>query len=161
MIRDRSSNPERPRRNGLGWERLAVLALAASAALAAPAARAADAVSVPVSAKARQAVPLPPGEKIELSLQQTVALTLQNVLDLDVASYSLDEARFGIQSAKGAFDPFVELDLEASDSQNADGIAAPVDRRRKRRAANFTFGGPSALRHHVFPRLDELAGRTR
>jgi outer membrane protein TolC len=116
VIRDRSSNPARPRRTGLGRERLAALALAVSAALAAPAARASEAVTVPVAAKARRAVPLPSGEKIELSLDQTVALTLQNVLDLDVAAYNLEESRFGILAARGAFDPGLEVDLGATDA---------------------------------------------
>ena len=140
MIRDRSSNPARLRRTGLGWERLAALALAAFAALAAPAARANDAVSVPVAPKARRAVPLPSGEKIELSLQQTVALTLQNVLDLDVASYSLDEARFGIQSAKGAFDPYVQLDLGLTNAQIATTSTFQA-RETKTASGNFTFAG--------------------
>ena len=143
MIRDRSSNPARLRRTGLGWERLAALTLAAfaaSAALAAPAARASDAVSVPVAPKARRAVPLPSGEKIELSLQQTVALTLQNVLDLDVASYSLDEARFGIQSAKGAFDPYVQLDLGLTNAQIATTSTFQA-RETKTASGNFTFAG--------------------
>lgn len=116
MIRDRSSNPTRMRRTGLGWERLAALALAASAALAAPAARATDAVTVPVAAKARRAVPLPSGEKIELSLEQAIQLTLENVLDLDVAAYNLEESRFGILAARGAFDPGLEVDLGATDA---------------------------------------------
>ncbi|MEO8585347.1 MAG: TolC family protein [Acidobacteriota bacterium] len=114
---------------------LAVLALAV-----APAARASEGIPVPVAAKDRRAVPLPPGDKIELSLQQTVALTLQNVLDLDVASYSLDEARFGIQSAKGAFDPYVELDLGATDSQNATASRLQSSE-TKTATGNFTFGG--------------------
>lgn len=136
MTRDRSSNPARPRRTGLGRTSLVALALAACAAPA----RASDPVSVPVAPKARRAVPLPPGEKIELSLQQTVALTLQNVLDLDVASYNLDEARFGIQSAKGAFDPYVALDLGMTDSQNATATRLQSSE-TKTATGNFTFGG--------------------
>ncbi|MDL2718570.1 MAG: TolC family protein [Acidobacteriota bacterium] len=119
---------------------MASLAVLALAAFAAPAARASDAISVPVAAKDRRAVPLPPGEKIELSLQQTVALTLQNVLDLDVASYNLDEARFGIQSAKGAFDPYIELDLATGDRQSA--TASRLQSSETKTAdANFTFAG--------------------
>ncbi len=78
-----------------------------------------DVVSVPVASKARKPIPLPPGEKIELSLKQTISLTLENVLDLDVAAYNLEESRFGITSARGAFDPVLEVDLGASDTQNA------------------------------------------
>src|SRR5450759_472827 len=134
VIRDRSSNPARPRRTGLGRERLAALALAV------PAARASEAVTVPVAAKARRAVPLPSGEKIELSLDQTVALTLQNVLDLDVASYTLDEARFGIQAARGAFDPYVQLDLGLTNAQTPTTSTFQASE-TKTATGNFTFAG--------------------
>src|SRR5450759_598169 len=134
VIRDRSSNPARPRRTGLGRERLAALALAV------PAARASEAVTVPVAAKARRAVPLPSGEKIELSLDQTVALTLQNVLDLDVASYTLDEARFGIQAARGAFDPYVQLDLGLTNAQTPTTSTFQANE-TKTATGNFTFAG--------------------
>lgn len=135
MTRDRSPNPARPRRIKL---RMAAAAVALT--LAAPAARADDALSLPVSAKARRPAPLPSGEKIELTLQQAINLTLQNVLDLDVASYTLEEARFGIQSARGAFDPFIQLDLGATDSQNptASRIQASES---KTQTGNFTLGG--------------------
>jgi outer membrane protein TolC len=75
-----------------------------------------DSVSVPVASKARLAIPLPAGEKIELSLQQAVQLTLQNVLDLDVAAYNLEESKFGILAARGVFDPGLEVDLGATDA---------------------------------------------
>jgi outer membrane protein TolC len=117
---------------------MAVAAVALT--LAAPFARAEDALSLPVGAKARRPVPLPSGEKIELTLQQTIALTLQNVLDLDVASYNLEEARFGIQSARGAFDPFIQLDLGVADSQNATGSRLQSSE-TKAASGNFTFGG--------------------
>jgi outer membrane protein len=134
VTRDRSSNPERP----YGVRLCLVAGLVA--ALAAPAARADDTLSLPVSAKARRPVPLPSGEKIELSLKQTIALTLQNVLDLDVASYALEESKFGIQSAKGAFDPYVELDLGATDTQNA--TASRIQSSETKTASgNFTFAG--------------------
>jgi outer membrane protein len=138
VTRDRSSNPARPHPAGLGFgASLVVLALAVPVTRPACAT---DVVTVPVSAKARRAVPIPSGEKIELSLQQTVALTLQNVLDLDVASYGLDEARFGIQSARGAFDPYVQLDLGATDSQNA--TASRLQSSETKTAnGNFTFAG--------------------
>ncbi|HEX5854001.1 MAG TPA: TolC family protein, partial [Thermoanaerobaculia bacterium] len=135
MTRDRSPNPARPRRATL---RMAAAAVALT--LAASAARADDALSLPVGAKARRPVPLPSGEKIELTLQQAINLTLQNVLDLDVASYTLEEARFGIQSARGAFDPFIQLDLAAADSQNATGSRLQSSE-TKAASGNFTFGG--------------------
>ena len=76
-----------------------------------------DTVSVPVASKTRKAIPLPAGENIELSLKQAVALTLENVLDLDVAAYNLEESKFGILAARGAFDPGIEVDLGATDTQ--------------------------------------------
>jgi outer membrane protein TolC len=140
VTRDRSSNPARPRLTRLDRASLVVLVLAASAAFSATAAHASDAVSVPVAAKARRAAPLPPGEKIELSIQQTVALTLQNVLDLDVASYTLDESRFGIQASRGVFDPYVELDLGATNSQ-VPATSTFQASQTKTATGNFTFAG--------------------
>ncbi|HUM02340.1 MAG TPA: TolC family protein [Thermoanaerobaculia bacterium] len=95
------------------------LAVVLSAALLFPGAlRAADAgVTVPLNTAARKAVPLPPGEKIELSLEQTIRLALENTLDLNVASLSYEKAAFGIGSAQGLFDPYVELDLSANRNQ--------------------------------------------
>jgi outer membrane protein TolC len=110
------------------------------AALAAPAARADDTLSLPVSAKARRPVPLPSGEKIELSLKQTIALTLQNVLDLDVASYNLEESKFGIQSARGAFDPYVQLDLGLTNAQTPT-TSTFQSSETKTGTGNFTFAG--------------------
>jgi len=110
------------------------------AALAAPAARADDTLLLPVSAKARRPVPLPSGEKIELSLKQTIALTLQNVLDLDVASYNLEESKFGIQSARGAFDPYVQLDLGLTNAQTPT-TSTFQSSETKTGTGNFTFAG--------------------
>jgi outer membrane protein len=135
VTRDRSPNPGCPRRRSLR-----VAAAVAALILAAPALRAEEPLSLPVGAKARREVPLPSGEKIELSLQQAINLTLQNVLDLDVASYNLEEARFGIQSAKGAFDPFVQLDLGLSDSQSPT-VSRLQPSEIKTDSGNFTFGG--------------------
>ncbi|HEY3349359.1 MAG TPA: TolC family protein [Thermoanaerobaculia bacterium] len=78
-----------------------------------------DSVSVPIGSKARKAIPLPAGDRIELSLKQTIELTLQNVLDLDVAAYTLEESRFGILSARGAFDPNLGINVGLSDTQSA------------------------------------------
>jgi outer membrane protein TolC len=138
VTRDRSSNPVRPSR--ARPHLVAAFAAGFVAALAAPAARADDTLSLPVSAKARRPVPLPSGEKIELSLKQTIALTLQNVLDLDVAAYNLEESKFGIQSAKGAFDPYIQLDLGAAESQNATGSRLQSSE-TKTANGNFTFAG--------------------
>jgi outer membrane protein TolC len=77
-----------------------------------------DIVKVPVASKARKAIPLPAGENIELSLKQVVELTLENVLDLDVAAYNLEESRFGILAARGAYDPAFEVDLGLRDTQS-------------------------------------------
>jgi len=134
VTRDRSSNPARPSRVRLR------LVAGLVAALAAPAARADDTLSLPVSAKARRPVPLPSGEKIELSLKQTIALTLQNVLDLDVASYNLEESKFGIQSARGAFDPYVQLDLGLTNAQTPT-TSTFQSSETKTGTGNFTFAG--------------------
>ena len=138
MTRERSPNPARP--HGVRLRLVAVLVAGFVAALAAPPVRADDAISVPVGAKARQPVPLPSGEKIELSLKQTIALTLQNVLDLDVASYNVEESTFGIQSAKGVFDPYIQLDLGVADQQNATGSRLQSSE-TKAANGNFTFAG--------------------
>ena len=115
MTRDRSSSPARASR--VRVRLVAGIMAALVTALAAPAGRADDALSVPVASKARKAIPLPAGEKIELSLQQAIQMTLENVLDLDVAAYNLEEARFGILAARGGFDPNVEVDLGTTDAQ--------------------------------------------
>ncbi len=138
MTRDCSSNPARPPRVHLRL--VAGLVAGLVAALAAPAARADDTLSLPVSAKARRAVPLPSGEKIELSLKQTIAFTLQNVLDLDVASYNLEESKFGIQSARGAFDPYVQLDLGLTNAQTPT-TSTFQSSETKTGTGNFTFAG--------------------
>ncbi len=103
-------------------------------------ARGAEPFSVPISSGARKGEPLPPGEKIELSLDQAIRLALQNTLDLNVASYTYEKAAFGIPSAQGAFDPFVELDV------NADRNQQPTYSRiqatdTKQQNANLLFGG--------------------
>jgi len=138
VTRERSPNPARP--HGVRLRLVAVLVAGFVAAHAAPPVRADDAISVPVGAKARQPVPLPSGEKIELSLKQTIALTLQNVLDLDVASYNVEESTFGIQSAKGVFDPYIQLDLGVADQQNATGSRLQSSE-TKAANGNFTFAG--------------------
>ena len=111
MTRDRSPNPGRPRRKSLR-----VAAAVVALILAAPVLGAEEPLTLPIGAKARRAVPLPSGEKIELSLQQAIQLTLENVLDLDVAAYNLEESQFGILAARGAFDPGLEVDLGATDA---------------------------------------------
>ena len=138
MTRDRSSNPARS--HGVRSCLVAVLVAGFVTALAAPPARADDTVTVPIGAKARRPVPLPSGEKIELSLKQTIALTLQNVLDLDVASYNVEESTFGIQSAKGVFDPYIQLDLGLAEQQNATGSRLQSSE-TKAASGNFTFAG--------------------
>jgi outer membrane protein len=90
------------------------LAVALAAALVAPAALAADRVQVPIGSKARRPEPLPPGEKVELSLQRAIELALRNTLDLEIASFTYEKAAFGIGGAQGAFDPYAQLDLSAS-----------------------------------------------
>jgi outer membrane protein TolC len=102
--------------------------------------RAADPVSVPIAVGARKPEPLPPGDKIELSLEQAIRLALQNTLDLDVSSLTYEKAAFGIGSARGYFDPNVEVDASASRAQTASisKISAPDT---KSQNANLIFGG--------------------
>ena len=85
---------------------------------AVPPASAAEKVTVPIGSAARTGGPLPPGDKIELSLDRAIVLALENTLDLDVASLNYERAGFGIGSASGAFDPYVQVDVNASRSQS-------------------------------------------
>ncbi len=118
---------------GLAIVLIAVLALPGVAA-------AADAVTVPIATGARKPEPLPPGEKIELSLEEAIRLALQNTLDLDVASLTYEKAAFGIGSAKGAFDPNVEVDTSASRNQTPSSYSfSAAD--TKTQSANLIFGG--------------------
>lgn len=94
--------------------RAAAALMAAGALSMGLAAPAADNVAVPIGSRARRPEPLPPGDKIELSLPRAIQLALQNTLDLEVASYTYEKAAFGIGAAQGAFDPYVQLDLQAS-----------------------------------------------
>ncbi|HSB36958.1 MAG TPA: hypothetical protein VLH41_08765, partial [Thermoanaerobaculia bacterium] len=104
------------------------------------AARAADPVVVPISSGSRTPGPLPQGDKIELSLEQAIRLALQNTLDLDVVSLNYEKAAFGIGSAKGFFDPLVEIDANANRtlSPSFSRISATDT---KNQNANLTFGG--------------------
>jgi outer membrane protein len=81
-------------------------------------ASAAEKVTIPIGSAARKSESLPPGDKIELSLDRAIVLSLENTLDLDVASLGYERAGFGIGSASGAFDPYVELDVNAARSQS-------------------------------------------
>ena len=118
-----------------------VLVLLVSLALVLPgAARAADAVSVPIATGARKPEPLPPGEKIELSLEQAIRLALENTLDLNVSSLTYEKAAFGIGSAKGYFDPGLEVDVNANRTQEASfSQIAATD--TKSQNGNLIFGG--------------------
>jgi outer membrane protein len=117
------------------------LAIVLSAALVLPAvSRAAEPVAVPISTRARKPEPLPPGEKIELTLEQAIRLALENTLDLDVASLTYEKAAFGIGSAKGYFDPGVEVDVNANRTQEASfSQIAATD--TKNQTGNLIFGG--------------------
>jgi outer membrane protein TolC len=110
-----SAAGSRPLRTAPGGR---VLVLLVAFALVLPlAARAADPVTVPIATGARKPEPLPAGDRIQISLEQAIRLALENTLDLNVASLSYEKAAFGIGSAQGTFDPFVELDASASRNQ--------------------------------------------
>lgn len=103
-------------------------------------AQAAGPVSVPISTRDRKPEPLPPGERIELSLDLAIRLALENTLDLDVASLSFEKAAFGIGSAKGYFDPYVEVDVSADRTQSAS-ISQIAATDTKNQTGNLIFGG--------------------
>ncbi len=130
------SGPSRARRLLAGATAVLVLATPAAPSAAAGG----TAITVPISSKTRKSVPLPAGDKIELTLDQAISLALQNVLDLDVAAYSYEKAAFSIGSADGAFDPYVQLDLSArkSDTPTTRSFQSPVSQTQ---TADATFGG--------------------
>ena len=119
--------------------RLLAIALLAMPALPGSS-RAAEPLPVPIATGARKPEPLPPGEKIELSLEQAIRLALQNTLDLDVSSLTYEKAAFGIGSAQGYFDAGVEVDVNANRTQQASfsQIAASDT---KNQTGNLIFGG--------------------
>ncbi len=117
------------------------LAIVLTVLLAFPAPlKAAEPVPVPLLTRARKPEPLPPGEKIELSLDQAIRLALENTLDLDVASLTYEKAAFGIGSAKGYFDPNVEVDANANRTQSAS-VSQIAATDTKNQTANLIFGG--------------------
>jgi outer membrane protein TolC len=117
------------------------LVLSVAFALALPGvAFAAEPVSVPIAAGARKSEPLPPGETIELSLEQAIRLALQNTLDLNVSSLTYEKAAFGIGSAKGFFDPGLEVDVNANRTQTAS-ISSISASDTKNQTGNVIFGG--------------------
>lgn len=95
---------------------LPALALAVPFVLSAPAA--AQKITVPIGSGERKAEPLPGGERIELSLQQAIGLALRNTLDLDVATYGYERARFSLGSAEGLFDSYVAADVSANRTES-------------------------------------------
>ncbi|KAA0255697.1 MAG: TolC family protein [Acidobacteria bacterium] len=93
---------------------LPALALASAALLAGvPSPVLAQKVEVPIASADRKPSPLPEGERIELTLQQAIALALRNALDLDVASYGYEKAAFSLGSAQGIFDAALSAELTA------------------------------------------------
>jgi outer membrane protein TolC len=118
----------------------ALLAATLVLLVASSAARAADPVVVPINSGSRTAIPLPPGDKIELSLEQAIRLALQNTLDLDVVSLNYEKAAFGIGSAKGFFDPFLEVDANANRTISPD-ISRISATDTKNQNGNLIFGG--------------------
>jgi outer membrane protein TolC len=116
----------------------AAVTLALGASTASPA-FAADKLDVPIASKARRPEPLPPGDRIELSLQRAIELSLRNTLDLDVASFTYEKSAFSIMGAQGAFDPFAQLDLTASRTK-APVVSTFQAGETKQQQANLTFG---------------------
>lgn len=96
----------------------AAVALGLTALMAVPAVPANAQVTIPVDLSARKAASLPTGESIELSLDQAIALALQNTLDLTVAAGNYEKSGFSIMGAQGAFDPTLNLEASASSSSS-------------------------------------------
>jgi outer membrane protein TolC len=71
-------------------------------------------VTVPIGIGKREAQPLPPGEKAELTLAKAIELALRNTLDLEVAALGYERTGFGIGAAEGAFDPNLTASVEAT-----------------------------------------------
>ena len=118
----------------------ALLAASLVLLMAPGAAWAADPVVVPINSGSRTAEALPPGEQIELSLEQAIRLALQNTLDLDVVSLNYEKAAFGIGSAKGYFDPYLEIDANANRTISPDfSRISATD--TKNQNGNLIFGG--------------------
>lgn len=135
MNRERSVTVQRPS----GRARVVALLTGLSLAIA-PVARAEEPYTVPIGSKARRGQALPVGDKIELSLKQAIVFALENTLDLDVSSYAYEKSAFGIGSAQGAFDPFVELDANYVDTQTP--VTSVIQASEtKKLTGNAFFGG--------------------
>ncbi len=135
MIRERAVNLPS------GMRAVRVLFAATLALLVVPgAAWAADPVVLPINAGSRTPEALPPGDKIELSLEQAIRLALQNTLDLEVVSLTYEKAAFGIGSAKGFFDPYLEIDANANRTISPD-ISRISATDTKNQNGNLIFGG--------------------
>ncbi len=70
--------------------------------------------TVPIGTADRKPQELPAGDRIELTLNQAIAFSLRNTLDLDVASQQYEEAKFSLFSATGLFDPNLTALVNAS-----------------------------------------------
>lgn len=97
--------------------RVAIGVLSAVILAGAGAAQAAS-VTVPIDPSARKTEPMPVGEKIELTLRQAITLALSNALDLNVAGYTYEKARFGFAGSRGIFDPTLQLDVNANRTES-------------------------------------------
>ena len=116
----------------------AAVTLVLAASPAAPA-LGADKLDVPIASKARRPEPLPPGDRVELSLQRAIELSLRNTLDLDVASFTYEKSAFSIMGAQGAFDPYAQLGL--TDSRTKSPVVSTFQAgETKQQQANLSFG---------------------
>jgi outer membrane protein TolC len=110
-----------------------------AAAIALPGLAQTSGTTIPIWTKDRRPEPLPAGDRIELSLDRAIALALENALDLSVSSYTFEKASFGITGAEGAFDPYVQLDLSASRTENP--VVSRIQASEtKQQSANGYFG---------------------
>jgi outer membrane protein TolC len=121
-------------------KRASALLLVTLSLLAAGAGRAEEPFSLPIGSNARKGEPLPAGDKIDLSLQRAIVLSLENTLDLDVSSLTYEKSAFGIGAAKGAFDPFVQLDGAISDTKTP--VSSSIQTSESKiQQLNASFGG--------------------
>jgi outer membrane protein TolC len=86
-----------------------------------PAAPAQPALSVTVSARARQSHPEPipaaTEEGVRLSLRDTLAIAIANNVDLQVSVAGDEQGFYGVLQSKGIFDPVVGATVDALDQQ--------------------------------------------
>ena len=87
-----------------------------------PAAPAQPAISVSVSARAKQShfepIPAPTEEGVRLSLREALSIAIANNVDLQVSVAGNEQGFSGVLQAKGIFDPLAFATISAADQQS-------------------------------------------